>query len=115
MSADVASIFSHDQQLFYSIVAMNALFSSMAWCAAKPNRWSILAVLVFALIWPLADGALEGNVLLTINSTTGITVSNLFSCVAVVVALLQTVRIRRAARRDRSTAEPAAAPRLPLR
>ena len=23
-------------RLFYSIAAMNALFSSMAWCAAKP-------------------------------------------------------------------------------
>ena len=39
-------------QLFYGIAAMNALFSSMAWCAAKPNRWSILALLTFAVIWP---------------------------------------------------------------
>lgn len=115
MSAAVAPIFSNDQQLFYSIVTMNALFSSMAWCAAKPNRWSILAVLVFALIWPFTDEALEGDVLLAINSTTGVTVSNLLSCAAVVIALIQTMRIRRAARRDRSATEQAAAPRLPLR
>ncbi|RRR43028.1 hypothetical protein EHH44_15365 [Mycolicibacter terrae] len=115
MSAAVASLFSNDQQLFYSIVAMNALFSSMAWCAAKPDRWSILAVLVFALIWPLADAALEGDVLLAINSTTGITMSNLLSCVAVVLALGQAIRIRRVARRDRSATEQAAAPRLPRR
>src|ERR1700753_3468935 len=38
-------------QLFYGIAAMNALFSSMAWCAAKPNRWSILALLTFAVVW----------------------------------------------------------------
>jgi hypothetical protein len=49
-------------QLFYSIAAMNALFSSMAWCAAKPNRWSILAVLTFALMWPFVNGDLEGDV-----------------------------------------------------
>jgi hypothetical protein len=61
-----------DQQLFYSIAAMNALFSSMAWCAAKPTRWSILAVLTFALIWPFANGSLEGDILFTLNSTNGI-------------------------------------------
>ena len=56
-------------QLFYSIAAMNALFSSMAWCAAKPNRWSILALLTFAVIWPFVNGDLEGDVLLTLDGT----------------------------------------------
>jgi hypothetical protein len=94
-----------DQQLFYSIAAMNALFSSMAWCAAKPNRWSILAVLTFALIWPFADGNLEGNVLLTVNSTTGITVSDLLSVLAAVIALIQAIRIRRFVSRDQPAIE----------
>ncbi|BBZ22087.1 hypothetical protein [Mycolicibacter hiberniae] len=113
MPVDATSIFSTDQQLFYSIVAMNALFSSMAWCAAKPSRWSITAVVVSALIWPFADGALEGDVLLAINSTTGITVSNVFSCVAVVFAFIQTMRIRGAARRDHATEPTAVPPLLP--
>jgi hypothetical protein len=95
----------NDQRLFYSIAAMNALFSSMAWCAAKPNRWSILAVLTFALIWPFPDGKLEGDVLLTVNSTTGITVSDLLSVLAAVIALIQAIRIRRAVRRDQSGTE----------
>ena len=56
-------------RLFYSIAAMNALFSSMAWCAAKPNRWSILALLTFAVIWPFVNGDLEGDVLLTLDGT----------------------------------------------
>lgn len=56
-------------QLFYGIAAMNALFSSMAWCAAKPNRWSILALLTFAVIWPFVNGDLEGDVLLTLDGT----------------------------------------------
>jgi glucose uptake protein GlcU len=95
----------NDQQLFYSIAALNALFSSMAWCAAKPNRWSILAVLTFALIWPFADGSLEGDVLFTVNSTTGIAVSDLLSALAVVIALIQAIRICRAAHRKQSATE----------
>ena len=93
------------QQFFYGIAAMNALFSSMAWCAAKPDRWSILAVLTFAVIWPFANGPLEGNTLVILNSTNGITVSDLFSVLAVSVALVQAVRIRRAARREQCGTE----------
>jgi hypothetical protein len=93
-------------ELFYSIAAMNALFSSMAWCAAKPNKWSILAVLAFALIWPFVNGMLEGNLLLTLSSTHGITVSDLFSVLAVVIALVQAIRIRRARRRGQPATEP---------
>lgn len=95
----------NDQRLFYSIAAMNALFSSMAWCAARPTRWSILAVSTFALIWPFANGILEGDVLLVLNSTSGITVSDLFSVLAAVVVLIQAIRIRRAARRSERTNE----------
>jgi hypothetical protein len=90
-------------QFFYGIATMNALFSSMAWCAAKPDRYSILAVLTFAVIWPFANGPLEGNTLVILGSTNGITVSDLFSVLAVSVALVQAVRIRRAARREQST------------
>jgi hypothetical protein len=43
-------------QPFYSIAPMNALFSSIAWCAAMPNRWSILALMTFAVIWPFVNG-----------------------------------------------------------
>ena len=92
-------------ELFYSIAAMNALFSSMAWCAAKPNKWSILAVLAFALIWPFVNGMLEGNLLLTLSSTHGITVSDLLSVLAVVIALVQAIRIRRARRRGQPATE----------
>jgi hypothetical protein len=91
--------------LFYSIAAMNALFSSMAWCAAKPNRWSILTVLTFALVWPFVNGILEGNLLLTISRTHGITVSDLLSVLAAGIALIQAIRLRRAVPRDRSATE----------
>lgn len=87
-------------QLFYSIAAMNALFSSVAWCAAKPNGWSILAVLTFALIWPFVNGPLEGDVLVVLDRTHGITVSDFLSVLAVVIALIQALRLRRAVRGD---------------
>ena len=87
-------------QLFYSIAAMNALFSSMAWCAAKPNRWSILTLLTVAIIWPFVNGDLEGDVLLALGSTSGITVSDLLSVLAAVIAFIQAIRIRMAVRRD---------------
>ena len=93
------------EQLFYSIAAMNALFSSMAWCAAKPTKWSILATLAFAVIWPFVNGILEGNTLLKISSTHGITVSDLLSVLAVVIALVQATRIRAARHFGRSAIE----------
>jgi uncharacterized membrane protein YfcA len=92
-------------ELFYSIATMNALFSSMAWCLARPNRWSILAVLAFAMIWPFVNGVLEGNLLLKLSSTHGITVSDLFSVLAVVIAVVQAMRIRRARRDGQPAAE----------
>ena len=90
------------EQLFYSIAAMNALFSSVAWCAAKPTKWSILATLAFAVMWPFVNGPLEGNILLKISSTHGITVSDLLSVLAVVIALVQTMRISRSRRLSQS-------------
>ncbi|WP_428338375.1 hypothetical protein [Mycobacterium sp.] len=93
------------EQLFYSIAAMNALFSSMAWCASKPNKWSILATLAFAVLWPFVNGILEGTVLLRISSTHGITVSDLLSVLAVAIALVQTRRILRSRRLSQSATE----------
>jgi hypothetical protein len=93
------------EQLFYSIAAMNALFSSMAWCAAKPTKWSILATLAFAVMWPFVNGVLEGRILLKISSTHGITVSDLLSVLAVVIALVQTMSIRRTRRLSQSATE----------
>jgi hypothetical protein len=48
---------------------------------------------------------LEGNLLLKISSTHGITVSDLLSVLAVVIALVQTMRIRRSRRLGQSATE----------
>ena len=79
-------------QVFYSIAALNALFASLAWCAAKPNRASILSVTLFAVIWPFANRPLEGHILLVLTPDHAITVSDLFSVLAVIVAAIQAVR-----------------------
>ena len=81
-----------EPQLFYSIAAMNALFSSLAWCAAKPNRTSILSVILFAVIWPVTNGPLEGHTLMVLAHGHGITVSDMLSVVAITVAAVQGVR-----------------------
>jgi len=73
-------------QLFYGIAAMNALFSSMAWCAAKPNRWSILPLAPFAVIWPFVNGDLGRR----------------RPSYAAMIAFIQAVSIRAAVRRNPS-------------
>ena len=79
-------------QLFYSVLAMNALFASLAWCLAKPNWASILSVLVAAALWPLLNESLEGRTLVVLTPTHGITSHDLLSVLAVAVAIVQTVR-----------------------
>ncbi len=83
-------------QLFHSVLAMNALFASLAWCLARPNWASIPSVLVFAVLWPLVNKPLEGSTLLLLGDDHGITESDLLSVLAVVVAAVQVVRRVRA-------------------
>jgi predicted transcriptional regulator len=61
--------------------------------------------LTFALIWPFANGILEGDILLTLDSTSGITVSDLLSVLAVAIALVQAIKIRRGRAREKSATE----------
>ena len=79
-------------QLFYSVLAMNALFASLAWCLAKPNWASILSVLAAAALWPLLNESMEGRTLVLLTPTRGITSHDLLSALAVAVAIVQTVR-----------------------
>ncbi len=79
-------------QLFHSVLAMNALFASLAWCLARPNWASIPSVLVLAVLWPLVNKPLEGSILLPLSDNHGITESDLLSVLAVLVAAVQAVR-----------------------
>lgn len=80
------------EQLFRSIVVLNALFASAAWCLARPTWASMLSTVVFAAIWPLVDKPLGGRVLFVLTETAGITSGNLLSVIAVVIVAVQAVR-----------------------
>ena len=87
-------------QLFYSVLAMNVLFASLAWCLAKPNWASIVAVLVSSALWPFVNESLEGRTLIVLSQNHGITSHDLLSVLAVVVAAVQAVRYMMARHRD---------------
>jgi len=87
---------SDPNELFYSLVVMNGLFASLAWCLAKPNRMSINSTLVFAVVWPFVNGRLEGRTLAVLSPGHGITESDFLSVFAVVVAAVQMARRVRA-------------------
>lgn len=87
-------------QLFYGMLAMNAVFASLAWCLARPNTASILAVVIFAALWAFANGPLEGRTLAHLTPGHGVTASDMISVLAVVIATVQAVRVRRRARRS---------------
>ena len=79
-------------QLFYSVLAMNALVASLAWCLAKPNWASIVSVVVSAAVWPLANKSFEGRTIVLLSPTHGITTHDLLSVVAVGVAGVGVIR-----------------------
>ena len=79
-------------KLFYGVLAMNALFASLAWCLARPNWASILSVVVFAALWPFANKSFEGRTLVVLSPTHGITSHDLLSVLALIVVAVQMVR-----------------------
>ena len=80
-------------QLFYTLLAMNALFASLAWCLAKPSWTSILAVLASSCVWPFANKLVEGRTLVVLSPSHGITSHDLLSVLAVLVATFQAIRV----------------------
>ncbi len=69
-------------QFFYSLVCMNVLFATATWCLSRPTRLSATATAIAALLWLVGNGKLEGQVLLEVSQTRGVTVSDLLSVVA---------------------------------
>jgi hypothetical protein len=80
------------QELFESVVVMNALFASIAWCLARPNWASMLSTLAFAVIWPFVDTPLTGRLLMALSEDKGVTQSDLISVLAVIVVAVQIAR-----------------------
>jgi hypothetical protein len=86
------------QKLFYGIVALNALFAAAVWCVVALNARSLSALVVCAVIWPFVNGPLEGNIIVRIDGAHGITVSDLLTVIALLLAVIKFRQMR--ARRD---------------
>ncbi len=86
-------------QLFGAVVALNALFASLAWCLARTNVLSVLAVMTFAVIWPFVDKPLGGRTVHVVSEGNGITEGDFLSVFAVAIAAVlaarQMSRVRR--------------------
>lgn len=80
------------QELFRSVVTLNALFASIAWCLARPNWASMAATVGLAVLWPFVDRPLNGRLLLVVNDDIGVTQADLISVFAVVVVAIQVAR-----------------------
>lgn len=80
--------------LFYAVLALNALFAAGVWCVVKPNVRSLVALVGCALVWPFVNGPLEGHILWTIAPQRGITVSDVVSVLALVVATVNVRELR---------------------
>jgi hypothetical protein len=105
------------QDLFRSVVALSALFASMAWCLARPNWASMLSTVALAVLWPFVDRPLTGRILMVLSDTKGVTQSDLISVLAVLIATGQAIRLFLRSRRSRPVeaaveAAPEAAPEV---
>lgn len=92
------------QTAFYSVTALSALFAALSWCLSAGTVGSVVALVVMAIVWPLANGPLEGHVLVTLNREDGVTTSDLLSVLALLVAIRQGWKLR--ARPPRDAAPP---------
>ncbi|MFW2236774.1 hypothetical protein ACVH9Z_03800 [Rhodococcus opacus] len=72
---------------FYPLVFMNLLFAATTLCLARPSRLSAAATVAAAVLWIFGNGPLEGDVLWALNSSHGLTVSDLLSAVALGIAI----------------------------
>ena len=89
------------QDLFRSVVALSALFASMAWCLARPNWASMVSTVGLAVLWPFVDTPLTGRLLMVLSDNKGVTQSDLISVLAVLIALGQATRLILRSRRRR--------------
>lgn len=71
---------------FYALVVMNLLFVTAAWSLARPGVASSAILTTVAVVWALANGPIEGHVILSFTLHHGVTESDLLSVIAVVIA-----------------------------
>lgn len=65
----------------------------------------MLSTLALAVLWPFVDKPLGGKVLMVISETKGVTQADLLSVAAVVVVIVQAVRLHIRSRPDDPAAQ----------
>ena len=93
-------------ELFRAVVALNALFASLAWCLARPNMASMLAVVTFAILWPFVDKPLGGRTIHVVSEGNGITTGDFLTVLALAIVAVQAARQFRRTQRKKATAVP---------
>ncbi|MCQ4120948.1 hypothetical protein [Rhodococcus tibetensis] len=73
--------------LFQSLVFMNLLFATTTLCLARPSRLTATATVVAAVLWIFGNGQLEGRILWVVTPSHGLTMSDLLSAAALLVAV----------------------------
>ena len=84
-----------EPDFFYALVVMNLLFVTAAWSLARPGVVSSAILTVVAVVWVLANGPIEGHVIFSFTLHHGVTESDLLAVLAVVIAAVGVVRVRR--------------------
>ncbi|MGJ0117925.1 hypothetical protein ACQ7HM_01860 [Williamsia sp. MIQD14] len=82
-------------EFFHALVIMNLLFVTAAWSLARPSLASSAVLVAVAVAWVLANGPIEGHVILSFTLQHGVTESDLLSLAAVVIAAVGVWRARR--------------------
>ena len=88
-------------QIFHSLVVLNALFAASAWCLARPTVLSVVALITASVAEVFFNGPLEGRVLVVFTRYHGITESDLLAVVGVAIAAAGLVRMKRRADREK--------------
>lgn len=80
--------------LFYAVLAMQALFASATYCALSRTRHSIALLVIACLAWLLLNTPIEGDVLIIFTKRHGLTSADLLSFAGLGFAFMQYRRLR---------------------
>ncbi|OZF37345.1 hypothetical protein [Rhodococcus sp. 14-2483-1-2] len=85
---------------FHSLVLMNAVFASAAWCLAKPSWSAAISLSVASVLWLFFNAPIEGAVLYVVDADRGLTESDFLTLAGVILAGVTVARVRRGRQSD---------------
>jgi hypothetical protein len=88
-------------QFFHAVVVLCALFAAGTYCLLRTTWPSVLTLAAVATTWLFLNGPLEGNVLVVITRSHGLTESDMLSLVGLTIAVMGATRLSRQRHRPR--------------